>query len=127
MTELYLDALITRSQSASSEISKKGFVPYSKKLKAVEKNELISPFLCESLRELTAIRNELSHNPFASVLDEALKNIVKPFPARVRGVRDALPDEKLSPRQVAMVVFIELVTYLWGKDEHAEIFANYSA
>ncbi|WP_144410185.1 hypothetical protein [Chromobacterium vaccinii] len=126
LTELYLDALISRSQSASSDMPRNGFVSYSRKLKVVEKNVLISPFLCESLKALTAIRNELSHNPFAYVSDETLNNIVRPFPERVRRVRNALPDEKLSPRQMAMVVFIELTTYLWGKDEHAEMFANYS-
>lgn len=127
LTELYLDVLISHGQSVTDKTSKKSFVPYSRKLNAVEENELLSPSLCISLRQLTALRNEFSHNPFPEVTVGKLGEIVKPFPERVRGVRKVLPDDTLTLRQVSMVVFIELTTHFWDKDEHEEVFANYTA
>ncbi len=86
LTEVYLDLLIESYLSTHTILSKKGFVSYSRKLKVVGSHNIISSSLLESLRELTSIRNNFSHNPFTHVDEESLGNIVKDYPKRVESV-----------------------------------------
>jgi hypothetical protein len=125
LTEVYLDIFIESFLPTHKISIKKGFIPYSRKLKTLESHNLLSTSIIASLQSLTRIRNDYSHNPFANATKQSLEDVVKDYPDRVKSVKKVLPDDCLSPRQVAMVIFIELTAYLWDPNEHAEIFAGY--